>query len=107
MSFKRQILKNAGIQQLIEVVITADDVQHKKPAGEPLIECSKRLGIAPDKSVYVGDSRIDIKAGKAAGMKTIGVLTGFDNHEALGREAPDAIIQSVTELPGVTNFNHV
>jgi len=107
MSFKRQILKNAGMQQLIEVVITADDVQHKKPAGEPLIECSKRLGIAPDKSVYVGDSRIDIKAGKAAGMKTIGVLTGFDNHEALGREAPDAIIQSVTELPGVINFNHV
>jgi 2-phosphoglycolate phosphatase len=107
MSYKLQTLKKAGLEKLIEVVITADDVQNKKPAGDPLIECSKRLGIAPEKSVYVGDSRIDIKAGKAAGMKTIGVLTGFDDHKALGREEPDAIVQSVTELPGVITFNNI
>ena len=106
MSHKRQILKETGMDGLIEVLITADDVQHKKPAGEPLELCSQKLGIAPEKSVYVGDSRIDIKAGKAAGMKTIGVLTGFDNREALGREEPDAIIESVADLPTVINFNH-
>jgi 2-phosphoglycolate phosphatase len=106
MDYKRQILKNTGMDKLIEVVITADDVQHKKPAGEPLIICSQKLGIVSEKCVYVGDSRIDIKAGKAAGMKTIGVLTGFDNHEALEREKPDAVIQSVAELQDVINFNH-
>jgi 2-phosphoglycolate phosphatase len=106
MRHKRHILRTSGMDKLIEVLITADDVQHKKPAGEPLIICSQRLGVAPEKSVYVGDSRIDIKAGKAAGMKTIGVLTGFDDHEALGREKPDAIIESVAELPEVINFNH-
>ena len=106
MSYKRQILNNTGMDKLIEVVITADDVQHKKPAGEPLVICSKKLGIVSEKCVYVGDSRIDIKAGKAAGMKTIGVLTGFDNHDALEREKPDAVIRSVADLPGVVNFNH-
>lgn len=106
MSHKKQILNKTGMDKLIEVVITADDVQHKKPAGEPLVICSQKLGIVPEKSVYVGDSRIDVKAGKAAGMKTIGVLTGFDNHEALDREMPDAIIESVADLPEVINFNH-
>ena len=106
MRYKRQILNETGMDKLIEVLITADDVQSKKPAGEPLIVCGQKLGIAPEKSVYVGDSRIDIKAGKAAGMKTIAVLTGFDNHEALGREKPDAIIGSVADLHDVINFNH-
>jgi 2-phosphoglycolate phosphatase len=106
MSIKRQMLRKTGMDKLIEVIITADDVQNKKPAGEPLIEGSKRIGIIPEKCVYVGDSRIDIKAGKAAGMRTIGVLTGFDNHAALGREGPDAIIKSVAELADVINFNH-
>ena len=107
MSHKKQILKKTGMDKLIEVVITADDVQHKKPAGEPLLICSQKIGICPEKSVYVGDARIDIKAGKAAGMKTIGVLTGFDNHEVLGKEMPDAIIESVAELPNVINFNQM
>ena len=106
MSHKRHILRKTGIDKFVEVVITADDVQYKKPAGEPLVICSQKLGIAPEKSVYVGDSRIDIKAGKAAGMKTIGVLTGFDDRNALGAQEPDAIIQSVVELPEVINFNH-
>lgn len=105
MSFKRQVLEKAGLEKLIEVVITADDVNNKKPAAEPLVKCSKRLGIAPNKCVYVGDTRLDIKAGKAAGMKTIGVLTGFDDRAALGELEPDAIIQSVIELPDVIAFN--
>jgi len=49
----------------------------------------------------VGDARTDIQAGKAAGMKTIGVLTGFDDHEALNRENPDSIIESIAQLPKI------
>ncbi|HDJ28450.1 MAG TPA: HAD family hydrolase, partial [Proteobacteria bacterium] len=40
-------------------------------------------------------------AGKAAGTRTIGVLTGFDNHEMLEKENPDAIINSLANLPEV------
>ncbi len=51
-----------------------------------------------NRSVYIGDACIDIRAGIAAGMKTIGVLTGFDDYESLREEGPDAIIHSVREL---------
>ena len=105
MSYKLQLLENTGVEKLIEVIITADDVKNKKPAAEPLVACIKRLGVAPDKSVYVGDARIDIKAGKAAGMKTIGVLTGFDDSPALEAENPDAILNSVRDLPAAIVMN--
>jgi 2-phosphoglycolate phosphatase len=98
-AYKLRPLKRHGIEELFEVIITADDVQQKKPAAEPLIECVNLLGASLNKSVYVGDTRVDIRAGKAAGMKTIGVLTGFDDCETLKNESPDAIIDSVDQLP--------
>jgi 2-phosphoglycolate phosphatase len=98
-AYKLRPLKRHGIEEIFEVIITADDVQQKKPAAEPLIECANLLGASLNKSVYVGDTRVDIRAGKAAGMKTIGVLTGFDDYETLKNESPDAIIDSVDQLP--------
>jgi phosphoglycolate phosphatase-like HAD superfamily hydrolase len=46
----------------------------------------------------VGDSYVDIRAGKAAGMATIGVLTGLDDYETLQRENPSWIFKSVKEI---------
>ena len=98
---KQHPLVNAGIEDLLEVVIAADDVPRKKPAPDPLLECSRRLGIRAEDSVYVGDSRTDVQAGIAAGMKTVAVLTGFDLKDALKRENPDAIIDSIADLKGI------
>jgi phosphoglycolate phosphatase len=99
MAIKLVPLARAGVEALFEIIITADDVQNKKPHAEPLIMCSDKLGLAPGDCIYVGDTRVDIKAGKAAGMQTAAVLTGFDDYDALEREKPDAIIESVAEIP--------
>lgn len=95
---KLRPLRDAGIDELLELIITTDDVGARKPAPDPLIECAKRLGVVAAKCVYVGDTRLDIMAGKAAGMKTVGVLTGFDDYETLRRERPDAILTGVSDL---------
>ena len=95
---KMQPLKNVGVDTLFEVIITSDDVVKRKPAPDPLIACAQQLGLKPDNCVYVGDTTTDIRAGKAAGMRTVGVLTGFDEYEALETEKPDAIIKNVQNL---------
>lgn len=104
MPLKLVPLVEAGIRDFFEVIITSDDTARRKPAADPLLECLHRLGIAPQKSVYVGDTRTDIKAGKAAGTKTIGVLSGFDDRAALRGEDPDAIMDSITGLPDVIHI---
>ena len=98
LKIKMQPLKTAGVEKLFEVIITSDDVPNRKPDPDPLIECARRLDVNPGKCVYVGDTRTDIKAGKAAGMRTVGVLTGFDGYEILEKENPDAIIDGVQNL---------
>lgn len=98
---KMQPLKNAGVAELFEAIITSDDVEKRKPAPDPLIACAYQLDIKSGVCVYVGDTTTDIKAGKAAGMRTVGVLTGFDDYESLNRENPDAIIDSVQMLGSV------
>ena len=94
-------LKNASVDQLIEVIITSDDVEQRKPAPDPLIVCARQFGTQPEKCVYIGDTTTDIKAGKAACMRTVGVLTGFDDYDSLEKEMPDAIINSIRNLAEV------
>ena len=98
LDIKMQPLKMAGVEKLFEVIITSDDSEKRKPAPDPLIACAQRLQVDSNKCVYVGDTRTDIKAGKAAGMKTVGVLTGFDDCDMLKEEGPDAIIDSIRDL---------
>jgi HAD superfamily hydrolase (TIGR01662 family) len=95
---KMQPLKNAGVDTLFEAIVTSDDVEKRKPSPDPLIACAQQLDIKPGNCVYVGDTTTDIKAGKAAGMQTVGVLTGFDDHAALETEMPDAIIENIQNL---------
>lgn len=96
--FKLIPLKKSGLRDLFQSVITLDDVKNRKPSGDPLLECAKRLGENPGKCAYVGDATVDIVAGKAAGMKTIAVLTGVDDYEALKGENPDVILDGVSQL---------
>ena len=98
-------LKGSGVENVFDAIITTDDVAKKKPAADPLIACGRLLDVDMADMVYVGDARTDIQAGRAAGMMTIGVLTGNDGYEALMAENPDAVIGSVVELRQVISFD--
>jgi 2-phosphoglycolate phosphatase len=101
---KMKVLEKMGIANLINAVITADDAPQKKPAPDPLIECANRLGTSVLECIYIGDTCLDIQAGKSAGMRTIAVLSGFDREEALAAAQPDALIPSVGSLNSVLPF---
>ncbi len=49
----------------------------------------------------IGDSPVDIQAGRSAGMKTIAVLYGYGDPAAVADAAPDATIRRFSELPSV------
>jgi pyrophosphatase PpaX len=51
------------------VVITEDDVREPKPHPEGLLRAARELGVGPSGAVYIGDSRGDLEAGRAAGMR--------------------------------------
>ena len=87
-----------GVRDALDMVIGIGDVSKKKPEPDPLLECARRLAVEPKACVYVGDSRVDIQAGRNAGMMTIGVLTGVDDYITLHKEEPTMILESVHNI---------
>ena len=95
---KLEPLIRNGLRNYLDVVIAIEDAPKMKPAPDPLLECSRRFGVPPKQCIYVGDSHVDIRAGNAAGMMTIGVLTGLDDYETLNNESPTMILNTVFEI---------
>jgi len=102
--FKLKQLSQNGTLAHFGAVVTSSDAPLKKPAPEPMIECCRQLGVRLENSVYIGDSRSDIRSGRSAGMNTIGVLSGFDDLDTLCKEHPDAVINSIAELDTIIDY---
>lgn len=95
-------LDRCGLRGAVEVLVGADDVRHGKPDPEPVVRALDALGdAAPGDAVFVGDSPYDLRAGRAAGVATAGVLWGPFDEEALRRDSPDHLVGSVEELRDV------
>jgi HAD superfamily hydrolase (TIGR01509 family) len=90
-------LRRLNIHQYIDAMVTAAEAP-SKPAPDGLISCVKALGLSTEECVYVGDSRLDMRAGKKAGLLTAGIVTGVAGKESLIKEGPDFILGEVSEL---------
>lgn len=80
-------------------IVSGDTTPHAKPHPAPLIEAARRMGIAPERCLYVGDDERDIVAGRAAGMPTVAAAYGYlgSAPDAAGWQA-DAVISSPMAL---------
>lgn len=71
------LLHGLGLAARAACMISGDTIPQRKPDPAPLLLATRETGIAPGRSVYVGDAERDIAAGRAAGMYTIGVEYGY------------------------------
>lgn len=80
-------------------VVSGDTTPHAKPHPAPLLEAAKRLGVAPQDCIYVGDDERDMVAGRAAGMRTVAATYGYlgSQHDTAAWQA-DAEINSPLSL---------
>ena len=88
------MLREDGVLDRFDTVILGADVTKRKPDPEGIIECLRRLDIAPDAAIYVGDSSVDIQASRAAGVRAVAVLTGAGDSASLSMDWPDRLIRS-------------
>lgn len=88
-----------GISRYFTHITTALDTSKPKPSPEALIQCVKALDLEMCDCIITGDSVNDIRAGKAAGARTVAVLSGLFGRQELANECPDLILSDVTALP--------
>lgn len=94
----RQHLANAGIADMFDFVAGSDSGFGGKPAPGQLHGFCRAVGLAATDCVMVGDSLHDLHAGRAAGMHTVGVLTGPALTDELAPMA-DVVLPSIADLP--------
>ena len=81
--FSRRILDGLGVGNRFCAILGGDSVQKRKPDPEALLKAMNACRAAPSETAMVGDSPVDIQAGKAAGVTTCGVLGGFRPRQEL------------------------
>jgi phosphoglycolate phosphatase len=94
----RAHLAQAGVTEMFDFIAGYDSGFGGKPAPGQLLAFADHVGLMPDQVVMVGDSTHDLRAGRAAGMTTIGVLTGPATQDQLAGLA-DAILPDIGHLP--------
>jgi len=97
--FSRRILDGLGIGNRFCAIFGGDSVEKRKPHPEALLKAMSAGQAAPSETAMVGDSGVDIEAGKAAGVTTCGVLGGFRPREELEAAGCDLLLESLFELP--------
>ena len=80
-------------------IVGGDTTPHAKPHPAPLLEAARRVGVAPERCLYVGDDERDIIAGRAARMSTVAAAYGYlgATHDTAHWKA-DATIQTPGQL---------
>ena len=92
----RLSLEKAGIHS--DVLLTRDDVPRTKPHPDHLHQALDMLGVPPGEAMTIGDHWMDIRAGKAAGTRTIGFLRPDRPQDFFDAVRPDFIVRDLAEL---------
>lgn len=91
-------LEYFNLAPLFDVVVTAQSCPYTKPFPDPVLLAAQSIGVKPAECLMIGDTTVDIRAGKAAGAQTIGVLCGFGQEKELVRAGADQILHGTGEL---------
>ncbi len=94
----RQHLENHGITDCFDFIAGYDSGHGAKPGPGMCLAFVRQTGLAPGRVAMVGDSRHDLEAGRAAGMRTIAVLTGIATREELAPYA-DVVLGDIGDIP--------
>ena len=94
----RQFLEQHNLLPSFTAVATALTCPHTKPFPDPIYWAASQLGVPAERCLMVGDTTVDIRAGKAAGAQTVGVLCGFGSERELRRAGADLILPTTGQL---------
>jgi len=96
--FSRAIFEHFGMEKMFAVILGDGDVSQNKPDPEMLYQAMDNMRLAKEETVFVGDSVIDIQAGKNAGVRVFAVPTGNTDRADLVKAQPTVIMNRLLDL---------
>lgn len=96
-----KILKAFELFDFFDAILGYEDSVEHKPSTEPMLKASFVLNLKPEEVVVIGDTEMDVRAGKEAGSITVAITTGVKTAEQLQTVRPNYIISTLFELPKI------
>ena len=93
-----RFLEQFDLVKYFDAIITGLSAPHTKPFPDPIFLAAERMGVRPEECLMIGDTTVDIHAGKAAGAQTVGVLCGFGEEKELRDMGADLILNSTHQV---------
>jgi len=93
----RAIVEALGMGRFFSQVYGGNSFETKKPDPEGALKLVEESGVQPEQAAIIGDSHVDIRTGRNAGLWTVGVTYGFATHTLEG-EPPDVLVDEPREL---------
>jgi phosphoglycolate phosphatase len=98
-TFTLPLLERLGIRDHFGVVLGGDDVPVQKPDPAPLFQAVRQLAPQAHHILMVGDSVNDVQAARNAGYPVVCLSYGYNHGQDIRLAHPDAVIDTLTELP--------
>jgi phosphoglycolate phosphatase len=92
------VLRTLDLERYFAVVLGGDAMPQRKPDPAPIREALRRMGAARERSLYVGDSKPDLEAGRAAGVAVCIARYGYASPPELEHMAPEFFIERFSDL---------
>ena len=91
-------LRQLGLTDVFDLVVTGNDVQRHKPSGEGIASIMTSTGTGPDRTIMIGDSTSDIKAAREVGVAVASVLWEAHFPDEVLALQPDFVFRKVSDL---------
>jgi phosphoglycolate phosphatase len=94
----RALLADLAILEPFDLLLGGDSLPHKKPHPGALLHCLRHFEVTADEALMVGDSRNDVEAAQAAGIRVAALPWGYNHGEPIAACRPDWLLESLAEL---------
>jgi len=91
-------LEQHNLVKYFDVIVTGLSAKHTKPYPDPILLAAQKMKVSPENCLMIGDTTVDMRAGKSAGAQTLGVLCGFGEEAELNQMGADLILEDTTKL---------
>ncbi|MCC6147893.1 MAG: HAD family hydrolase [Anaerolineaceae bacterium] len=91
-------LEQFSLHPFFKTVITAQTCPYTKPFPDPIYKAAQEMGVKSAECLMIGDTTVDMLAGRAAGAQTAGLLCGFGDETELRRAGADEILSAPLDL---------
>ncbi len=99
--FTEPLLRDLGVRDDFEIVISGDTLPRNKPDPLPLLHAAAHFGVEPAEALMIGDSVSDVKAARAAGFRIFCMTYGYNHGQDIRDFHPDAVMDSLVEVQGL------